>query len=50
MSRSRECPNCGADISHTYEEWDPSVGIMCGGWYCDVCDLAVPDEDEPDYD
>jgi len=50
MPRLRECPKCGADISHTYGPYDPSVGIMSGGWYCEACDKAVADEDEPDYD
>lgn len=50
MSRLVECPKCGADISDTHESYDPDVGIMSGGWYCDVCGLAVPEEDEPDYD
>lgn len=45
-----ECPKCGVDISHTYEPQDPSVGIMSGGWFCEECDVAVPEEDEPDYD
>lgn len=45
-----ECPKCGADISDTYEGYDPSVGIMCGSWYCAACDEAVPDEDGPDED
>ena len=35
------CPKCDADISDTYEGADPSVGIMCGGYYCDACDLGV---------
>ena len=34
------CPKCDADISDSYEPDDPSVGI-CGGWYCDACDLAI---------
>ncbi|MDE2106625.1 MAG: hypothetical protein KGL39_55935 [Patescibacteria group bacterium] len=38
------CPKCNADISDTYEPADPSVGIMCGGWYCDACDLPVGDD------
>lgn len=49
MARFKECPKCGADISETREGYDPDVGIM-GGWYCDACDLAIPDEDEQDYD
>lgn len=47
------CPKCDADISDTFEESDPTTGIV-GGWYCDACGLAVaewehpyePDEDE----
>ena len=35
------CPKCDADISDTFEGADPSVGIMCGGWYCDACDQPV---------
>jgi hypothetical protein len=34
------CPRCDADIGDSYEPDDPSVGI-CGGWYCDACDLAI---------
>lgn len=34
------CPKCDADIGDSYEPDDPSVGI-CGGWYCDACDLAI---------
>lgn len=35
------CPKCDADISDTYERADPSVGMMCGGWYCDTCDHPI---------
>src|SRR5436190_1410827 len=35
-----KCPKCDADIGETYEPDDPSVGV-CGGWYCDACDLAI---------
>ena len=48
MARSKECPKCGQDITDSYESWDPDVGIS-GGWYCEVCDIGYPDEDEPDY-
>lgn len=37
------CPKCDADVSDTYEPDDPSVGI-CGGWFCDPCDLAIDDD------
>ena len=52
MPRIFECPKCGADISDSYEEYDPSVGIMSGGWYCNECDEAFADEgdDDDDYD
>lgn len=43
------CPKCDADISDTYERADPSVGMMCGGWYCDACDQPVG-EHEVDYE
>lgn len=48
MARIAECPQCGADISDSYQEYDPSVGIMAAGWYCDKCDISVLDEDEDD--
>lgn len=41
MSKAMNCPKCDADISDTYEGYDPSVGIMRGGWYCEACDIAV---------
>lgn len=49
--RTCECPNCGTDISDTFEEADPSVGVMGAGWYCDECDIFVDsdDDDEPDF-
>jgi hypothetical protein len=54
MAKFMECPNCGGDISDTYQPPDPEVGIENGGWFCDPCDLFVqeepwPDDDEP-YD
>lgn len=48
MSRTFECPKCGVDISDTFEEADPSVGIMCAGWFCDACNEAYGDEDGPE--
>lgn len=52
MAPPRECPNCGEDISDTYEPADPSVGIMRGGWYCEECDEFISDDDldDPDID
>ena len=43
--RTVECPKCGIDISDTYQDAEPDVGIMMGGWYCDACDLTVGEED-----
>ena len=43
------CPKCDADISDTHQEYDPDVGIMRGGWYCEACDVFVGD-DEMDFD
>ena len=37
----KECPQCGQDISHTYEPIDEDVGIMSDNWYCEQCDLVV---------
>ncbi|WP_291208936.1 hypothetical protein [Hyphomonas sp.] len=34
------CPKCDEDIGDSYQEDDPSVGIV-GGYYCDACDLPV---------
>lgn len=45
-----ECPKCGEDISNSYEPADPSVGIMTGSWYCDLCDEAVYDDGQYDGD
>lgn len=50
MARSCGCQKCGADISDSYQGYDPDVGIMSGGWFCEVCDLPVIDDGEPDYD
>lgn len=51
MARTKECPKCGADISDSHEGYDPDVGIMTAGWYCEACDLVVPDdEDQADWD
>lgn len=44
--RTKECPKCGQDISESYEGYDPSVGIMSVGWYCETCDLGIIDDDD----
>ena len=42
------CPKC--DCEMTREEAEPDVGIMVGGWFCESCDVFVPEwdvDDEP---
>lgn len=41
------CPKCGVDISDTFQEAEPDVGIMGSGYYCDACDEFVDSEYEP---
>jgi hypothetical protein len=43
FARFVECPQCGADISDSYQEDDFDVGIV-GGYYCEKCSLGVPEE------
>lgn len=51
MPRIVECPKCGEDISESHQGYDPDVGIMSGGWYCEKCDVSVAEEDDQyDYD
>lgn len=49
MPREVTCPKCDADISDTHQEYDPEVGILRGGWYCEACDQFVGD-DEYEFD
>lgn len=37
----RNCPNCDAPMDH--QEDDRDVGIV-GGWFCDLCGEAFPDD------
>ncbi len=37
------CPRCDAELEH--QEYDPSVGVLSGGWYCEACDLFVDDSE-----
>lgn len=43
------CPKCDADITDSYQEDEPDVGIR-GGYYCEACELAVEADDGPDPD
>lgn len=43
MSRFKECPKCGQDISDSYQPDEYDVGIV-GGWYCDKCEEGFADE------
>jgi hypothetical protein len=40
------CRKCGANIGDSYEPEDRSGGI-CGGWYCDACDLGLREHEVP---
>lgn len=46
--RTFVCPRCGADISDSYQEAEPDVGIMGAGWFCDACNEGYGDEDGPE--
>jgi hypothetical protein len=46
--RHVECPNCGADITHSYEHDDYSSGITWAGWYCADCDVFIEDDPQDD--
>lgn len=37
------CPKCDAELD--FEPADPSVGIECGGWYCEACDLSIAEHE-----
>lgn len=49
MSRTFECPKCGIDISDSFQEAEPDVGIMAAGWFCDECNEGFTDEDGPEH-
>lgn len=40
------CPKCDQEMEH--QEYDPSVGILNGGWFCTACDEWVDDGDTDD--
>jgi hypothetical protein len=40
------CSKCDGNIGDSYEPDDRSVGI-CGGWYCDACELAIREHEVP---
>lgn len=46
MPRECTCPKCGADITESFTAYDPSVGIMGQGWWCEACDYFVDDDDD----
>ncbi len=43
MAQERFCHKCGEDISDSYDNMLPYLT----GWYCNVCDLLVPEEKDP---
>lgn len=53
MAKEAECPKCGADISDSWQDVEPDVGIMSAGFYCEACDLPIewePDGEPYDYE
>lgn len=46
----KNCPKCDADITANYQAYEPDVGIMSSGWFCEACDIFVDEEDWPDND
>ena len=48
MAREFLCPKCGADITDSHCEYDPSVGLF-GGYFCDECQEGYPEEPD-DYE
>lgn len=43
------CPTCDSEME--YEEYDPSVGILRGGYFCEACNEFIGEDeldDEPD--
>ena len=44
----RRCPNCDEVLER--EDYDPSVGMMTGGWFCQSCDIFISDLDMEDDD
>lgn len=50
MARDCECPKCKEDTSDSFQDYDPDVGIMSAGWYCEKCETLVIQDDEVDYE
>jgi hypothetical protein len=50
MSRVRLCPLCEADVTDSWQGYDPDVGVMSSSWYCDACDLIIEDDDDGEVD
>lgn len=47
------CPKCETDISDSYQDDEPDVGVV-GGWYCDARDVGYGENelggDSSDFD
>jgi hypothetical protein len=43
------CPKCDADIGDIGDSYEPDdrSGGICGGWYCDACELALREHEVP---
>lgn len=42
------CPHCDKPMEH--QPYDPDVGIMRGGWFCESCDVFIGDDEVDDDD
>lgn len=37
------CPKCDQEMEH--QDYDPDVGILVGGYFCQTCDVFVDDSE-----
>lgn len=42
------CPKCDADISESKQDYDPEIGHTAGSWFCEKCNVVVPDWEADD--
>jgi rubredoxin len=47
---NRKCPQCGKDVTGTFEKLDASGGIEATHWYCASCDVQISEEDFEEED
>jgi len=44
-AKEKFCPRCEADVSDSYDPPNRARGVMIGTWFCDNCELGIPDEE-----